>query len=383
MVFSYNQPISLSFPKSKPRKPFGPTTLEVMLSCPMRTCFDASPGFENRLGFAARIGLAFHQTIESFYKFPILKPSEEEVVSEARRRFLGNIRHQISESENHPREVGLPRNEDRMERAEEAIVQEAQKYYEQNEKPIYYWQGEEKYSATQIPLRKISIGDIEVEVPVQSRDGFFKGRIDRVEHLGEGVQLIDYKSALREDLPSRYMRQLQFYAYLWHESRNEWPLNAYVIYPLSASKYEIDLIPEECERVAEGFRKMLDKINREENQYQLASPGEICQVCDYRPWCLPFWNWQGNQESQTLALENAYWGFRGKVVSLKLINLHYQLLIQWQNSHVQIICPKERFPHLQNVHPGEEISVLEANLKGLRHQPRAIITPHTELFIYR
>lgn len=379
----YRQPIKFISPRNKPRKPYSPTTLEVMKSCSLRSCFEATPGYEKRLGFAARIGLAFHRTMESFYKYPLNRTSEEETIAEARRRFQKNIQEQIEASEKHPREVGLPRNTDRIARAQEAIVFEAQKYYAQEEHQIHYWHGDQNQSASQEHLKQLAAGSIEVEAPVQSKDGLFKGRIDRVEHNQEGVALIDYKSALRDDLPPRYERQLQLYAYLWHESRGDWPVKAFVIYPLTVSQHVVNLSPEDCNKVALEFRKMLEDFNREENYYALASPGEVCQVCDYRPWCLPFWNWQANEENLTKALENAYWGIKGKVTSIKKINYYIQVFIDWRGSRVQLICPQERFPQLEIVRPGMEISILEANLKGLRHQPKAIISPRTELFLYQ
>jgi hypothetical protein len=56
--------------------------------------------------------------------------------------------------------------------------------------------------------------------------------------------------------------------------------------------------------------------------------------------------------------------------------------LDWYNAKIKLISPQERFPQLDNAHPGLEISILEANLKGLRHQPKAIISPRTELFLY-
>ena len=107
----------------------------------------------------------------------------------------------------------------------------------------------------------------------------------------------------------RYERQLQLYAYMLYESRGRWPIKAYVVYPLTVSQHEVKIDPEECIKVAQYYRNLIDDFKGKKNHYELASPGEVCQVCDYRPWCLPFWNWQGNQENLTEALENAYQGY--------------------------------------------------------------------------
>lgn len=51
-------------PSSRPQPPFGPTTVEIVRSCPLRGCFEASSGYERRQDFSARIGAAFHRTIQ-------------------------------------------------------------------------------------------------------------------------------------------------------------------------------------------------------------------------------------------------------------------------------------------------------------------------------
>lgn len=72
---------------------------------------------------------------------------------------------------------------------------------------------------------------MEVEVPVRSKDGLFQGRIDRVEHTSDGTVIYDFKSALRDDLPSRYQRQIQLYSLMWHETRGDWPISGFVADP--------------------------------------------------------------------------------------------------------------------------------------------------------
>jgi len=382
-AFSYIKPIRIQFPNKKPSKPFGPTSLEVLKSCALRNCFEISEGFEKRLGFAARIGSAYHQTLESFYKYPISRSTVEETIAEARERFQRNIKKQIEISKNHPREVGLPQDHERIDRACEAILMQARKYYEEKESGVHYWHREGRNTQNGGKPKEDKVGLIEVEAPVESKDGVFKGRIDRIEHREDGAYLFDFKSALRDDLPGRYERQLQLYAYLFHETRGAWPNKAYVIYPLAVSTHEVIIEPNTCKNTAKEYLALLQQVEKEKQFYKLALPGEVCQVCDYRPWCAPFWNWQNKEENPTAVLENAYWGAMGHIDSIKIIDFYVQLILNWRNAKIQVICPKERFPQLEKAKVGQTISLLEAKLKGLRHQPKAIITPRTELFLYR
>ena len=63
------------------------------------------------------------------------------------------------------------------------------------------------------------------------------------------MRLIDYKSATHTDLPERYKRQMQLYAWLWHETYNDWPTEATVVYPFRAQFWSVDIAPAICEQV--------------------------------------------------------------------------------------------------------------------------------------
>jgi hypothetical protein len=58
-----------------------------MRSCSLRVCFETSKGYERRTAYAARIGSAFHQTLQSLAERPITSSIPSEVVDEALRRF--------------------------------------------------------------------------------------------------------------------------------------------------------------------------------------------------------------------------------------------------------------------------------------------------------
>ena len=44
----------------------------------------------------------------------------------------------------------------------------------------------------------------------------------------------------------------------------------------------------------------------------LATPGDVCKVCSFKPWCEPFWRWitEGNLP---VAQQRSVLGFQGEV----------------------------------------------------------------------
>src|SRR5947199_8384243 len=84
-------------PAIRPRPPFGPTTLEVIRSCPLRVCFEASPGYPRRSGFAARVGTAFHSTLEALSASPP-EGAHDQVAEVARSLFLEYLAKQEAEA---------------------------------------------------------------------------------------------------------------------------------------------------------------------------------------------------------------------------------------------------------------------------------------------
>ncbi|PKO16703.1 MAG: hypothetical protein CVU39_07720 [Chloroflexi bacterium HGW-Chloroflexi-10] len=369
-------------PKGHPKPPFGPSALEIMRSCPLRSCFDASDGYERRLGFAARIGTVFHRTIQSFYEQPIPKNQKQQIAEEARQHFLIEYQKQIAESAKHPRERGLPIDQTRVDRAIEAIIAEALRI---NQEGFIYssksLQGRMDKQTVISPFQTEVIPNVEVEVPVNSGDGILSGRIDRVEHRRNETWLFDYKSAIRDDLPGRYERQLQLYAYMWNKTRNEWPTEAHVLYPLTGSVHRVPISEEICQQIYKDTVLLITQVEEASTRSELAIPGDTCQICDFRPWCQPFWKWQSQDASLTSALEKATLGFEGEIKEIGVVNYNWRLLISWRNSIITLKIPQERFPQLKNAKIGTKIRVLDSNLRGLRHQPQAQITEISELFI--
>jgi len=358
-----------------------------MRSCTLRIYFQYSKGYERRTAYAARVGIAFHRTLQSLTEHPIGSSNPEVIVEEASRRFREELAIQEMQKSAHPREQMLARDEERVQRALESIKVEALRLAE-------YFSGgsialEPKQQRADV-LNNSAISRITdsserfvaVEIPVQSKDGLLTGRIDYEERLPNGcVRLIDYKSALRADLPERYERQLQLYALLWHETFGEWPEEALVVYPLTGMVHKVAVDPAICQKVGHEARQIAQKLQEGFSAERLASPGTVCTVCEFRPWCRPFWMWQASHASHSLALEEAVHGFEGTILTLELKDYHWKVIVKWREAEIRIVAPQERFPQLKNARPGMRIRALEMRLHGHRYRPQAIVTENSEIFL--
>jgi CRISPR/Cas system-associated exonuclease Cas4 (RecB family) len=387
MSFNYSLHDKTSWPPmGRPKSPYGPTALEVMRSCMLRNCFEASPIYERRLGPAARIGTVLHRTLQSLNQKPIEAENTEQLAAETRRRFLAELQDQKDQSAARVREQSLVWDQNRTDHALEAVISEAIRTQPLG-KARFSSSGWEGQSYTEKPTEEFqpSIENhnalVEVEVPVKSNNGLIQGRIDRVEKIENGVRLVDYKSAFREDLPERYIRQLQLYAYLWYETRGEWPIEALVFYPMLGTFHLVSVEKSICNQVAAESLDLIERVTKNIKPTDLGSPGDVCKVCEFRPWCHPFWNWQRHEANQLKAVDNASMGFEGQVQTIKLEKNYWYLHIEWHKVLVKLIAPQERFPHLVNAQAGQTVRLLDTNLKGQLFQPTANVNNLSEIFI--
>lgn len=377
-------------PKQQPIPPIGSTMVEIIRSCPLRACFESSPGYERRTSVSGRIGTALHATIQYLSETMFETTSSEEIAAETSKRFAKELYLQKGKSDERPREQSLIWDNTRIERATEAAIAEALRMLESGAKPSL----PKSKTIQALDDGKIEIGKntysvfskgetIAVEISVRSADGLFKGRIDRAEHTKNGIRLIDYKSALREDLPERYERQLQLYSFMWNDTFGEWPIEAQVYYPLRGSFFSVNISPSICQSVASESVEMVEKLVKGDQPASLATPGDVCKVCEFRPWCRPFWNYQTKESKHMRALEKAVLGFEGIIDSIKLDKHYWRITIKWRNATVKIVAPQERFPHLINGQTGQIVRVLDASLRGQLYEPSAHVTEYTEIFLLK
>lgn len=371
-------------PRGRPEAPFGPTSIEMIRTCGLRACFERSQGDERRTAYAARVGIAFHNTLQSLTEYPIRSETRSEIIAEAQHRFNYELSQQEEQKNSRPREQLLPRDEERIHRALEALASESLRLTKQ------FTSGQTGYEnrgATGVEeallseMKQTGEGKVLVEVPIQSHDGLLTGRVDYAERLPTGLRLLDYKSALRDELPARYERQLQLYALLWYETFGEWPQEAWVTYPLTGAMYRVAIDPEICHAVVNEARVLIKQVQECASVEQLAAPGETCTLCEFRPWCQPFWQWQAQHSSHSVALQMAALGFEGKVLTREAKNDYWIVTIQWRDAEVRLVVPQERFPQLKNASPGEHIRILDVRLRGQRYRPQAIVIESSEIYL--
>jgi CRISPR/Cas system-associated exonuclease Cas4 (RecB family) len=385
--FDYTLSVQSSWPPSGwPKPPFGPTTIEVMRSCPLRSCFDFSPGYERRMGVAARIGTTMHKTISSVSNQPIDGVSSEIIAAEVSRRFNSELELQKAQAAERPREACLLWDPVRVDRALEATIAEAIRIH--RNLPTQHEVGSSFSTRnSQLDLSNKTRDYVQVpielpafEVPVQSKDLLFRGRIDRAERIPEGTRLVDYKSAFRDDLPERYTHQIQLYAYLWYETTGEWPKEGQIFYPLKGTFYQVNVTEVICRQVVAEDVELIYKLQENKRHDHIAKPGDTCKVCDYRPWCQSFWIWQNSEKILIKAKEKAAIGFEGLLNSISLSDHYWRLMINWRGITIRLIVPQERFPHLTEAKTGQSLRFLDTPLKGALNQPTVQVFDNSEIF---
>lgn len=340
------------------------------------------------MGVAARIGIALHSTIQAIAESSFASKSLEEIAAETSERFAAELKMQRAKASERPREQGLPWNDNRTEQALQAaisecirLVQAGFSFEASRQSTVDHSDMLNDAQSTQLPPVFSKNNSIALEAPVFSKDGLLKGRVDRAEKLPEGIRLIDYKSASREDLPERYERQLQLYALMWRDTYGEWPFEAQVYYPLRGVFFTVDITPETCERVAAEAVALVAGLARDGSVSQLATPGDVCKACEFRPWCRPFWLSQATEKKHMRALELAAIGFEGQIESITLTNHYWRVILAWRNAKVKLIAPQERFPHLARARVGQTLRVVDAPLRGQLYEPSAFISEYTEIFL--
>lgn len=150
-------------------------------------------------------------------------------------------------------------------------------------------------------IHKPRAGTSANEAFVNSRDGIFRGRIDRIVNTSDGgVVIQDYKTgpllSERSDaaiVKSEYREQLLVYAALYFETTGQWPTKLQLL-PIVGEPIDIDYTIAECNDVMVKAYELIQKVNAiisradpvSALEEMLASPSpEACKFCTYRPAC--------------------------------------------------------------------------------------------------
>ena len=131
-------------------------------------------------------------------------------------------------------------------------------------------------------------------------------------------EIVDFKSGSivesrdeqgTEVIKAAYVRQLQIYGYLVHQTIGRW-LPRGVLLPAVGPRMEIALHQKDCEREASEAVRILDdyngKVADNDPLTTFAAPSsENCKWCPYKPICPPFWKaassaWSGKLEGAAI-----------------------------------------------------------------------------------
>jgi hypothetical protein len=132
-------------------------------------------------------------------------------------------------------------------------------------------------------------------------------------------------------------------------------------------------------KVAAESRRVLEDLEASEGD-PAAQPGEVCAVCEYRPWCAPFWQWVGSG-GPAERLDRGGYGFEATITALDVEAGVARLSLDWGGTPVSAALSLDRFGHAKDLRPGDRVRLLDVRLRGLRSRPTAILTPSTELFL--
>lgn len=358
-------------PVAEVKPPFSLTRVEIARSCPLRVVFEASKQYEPLTSFDARIGTAMHATLEHFARFPP-EGDHTSVMARVRQQFLHELEQQRQEAGQRARERHLPENQARIEATLLAVLRDVTT-------------GEVAARGAGSPgasePKVLEDGKtIWVERPVATRDRQFAGRVDKAVKDGQKLALYDFKSSMLPDVPERYARQLQMYTEMWEATTGERPSRAVLVYPLQAKEFGIDISPPATRAALEASYEAVQPFKENRPPETLAKPGDVCKVCNFKPWCEPFWTWV-TEGSLPVAQERSALGFQGEIKEVGRYKEFLMLKVAWHPRSTGILLiPWNLLPHAQQLQPGQVIRVTGVRMTGQVTAPRALWTTGAEIY---
>lgn len=350
-------------PAGQVSAPISPSLYQTVETCWLRGTFGASDAYPRRSNPYARLGTAFHDVLEIL---PTLlanarASSPKEVRRQAVAEFARAAGRERERALNNPREAGDPwpeKHEQRMEvRAALAAGQMAAA------------SGADERSAAAAPGGRQPRPRATLEKMLVSEDGLLKGKPDRVEEGPRGTVIVDYKTGALSNPESleRYERQCLFYAWLWHERHGVWPVAYRLVNPLTDEEHGGRVDPGAAEELAADARSLAARLEDPPEASEQASPGGHCAVCEFRPWCEPFWMKEARPAFEVPAPKG-----RTRVSVQGIVREARsapsgrgpQALVEMrvEGGFATLQAPLEGFPHLEALGGGDRLRVLDASV---------------------
>jgi DNA helicase-2/ATP-dependent DNA helicase PcrA len=124
-----------------------------------------------------------------------------------------------------------------------------------------------------------------LEQPFKTEFGSFRitGRIDRIDDIEGGIEIIDYKTGEGKDLNTLDKQQLMLYQIVAEKELKLTPIKLTYHYLNDNKKVSFLGNEKQKEKLIEDWMERMEKIQRREFK---ASPGEfVCQFCDFKGMC--------------------------------------------------------------------------------------------------
>lgn len=135
-------------------------------------------------------------------------------------------------------------------------------------------------------------------------DGAVKGQIDLLIETPEGWIVRDLKTgsiwdeAHPSEIKAIYQTQLRLYAALFYEHEHEWPIGLEIA-PTQGEIVSVPFDPAACITLLEeakasriSWNNQIESAARSSAPEALATPGEHCGYCQFRPACPRYWQAQ-------------------------------------------------------------------------------------------
>jgi len=273
-------------------------------------------------------------------------------------------------SSQEPRECNLRWPDDRLSRAEDAVLVYAREVWLDDQQRAYH---QESGIASRQP---------KVERRLESRDGLLVGILDRIDLRGDRCRIIDYKTSLTK-VEEPHARQIKFYAYLWFDRYGTWPNEGLLVYPLLWEEVSVVIDPTECAELANEVRQEARLVSEEHSSDRLGNPGSVCTHCEFKPWCRPFWRSQATPANDYTQIARAVIGFEAIVLSSQESAGVLLIELKAIGRVVEVRLSLSQFPHLTEIQRGDRVRVLDTRLIGAVGRPTADVTEQTEIYRVR
>jgi RecB family exonuclease len=247
-------------------------------------------------------------------------------------------------------------------------------------------------------LRKgAASGEGSLEARLTSSDGRVSGRLDVALWTPAGVVIRDYKTGsvyeeVEEGKPAvkvAYQYQLKLYAALHADARGAWPVRIELM-TVTGDIVDIPFRPDECEALFEEAKtaatvlwsRVADVRTGRRQIDTLASPGDGCKWCRYRPVCPAYRPWSEVQSGDASRRVDVW----GEVRTLGTSRRGLAVLeLDTDKGKTQVLDldpSSNRNPALAQMVEGDRVAVFDASPmsdRSLRAADQTVVYLHREV----